>query len=56
MAYPLVFGTVLAVSALSLGLATPQSTNVVFSLFFFLNPLLDILTAISQNLVFIGHD
>ena len=40
MPYPLVFGTVLAISAPSLCLATPQSTQIIgFSLFFFLNSL-----------------
>ena len=40
MPYPLVFGTVLAISAPSLCLATPQSLQIIYiSLFFFLNPL-----------------
>ena len=57
MTYPVVFGIILAISAPSLSLATPYSTNYwFFFFFFFLNPFQCILAAISHGLVFIGHN
>ena len=53
LTYPLVFGTKLATKSV-VGNAV-LNENYCFFIFFFLNPLEYVLTAISQSLVFIGY-